>query len=213
MNEAILAAIRAWAGLENAMAYLLGTIITEGGGSLGMAIYYRPGSTEIRIGIVDEAVLHFCASHNGGDSVRPLWEKLLKRVNRCKLTRNKIVHGDVSTVGMAGRGNRIRLMAPIFNFASNNRDRAQMIKNAKAMARGDSRVQLPGMSANDVKNASVNFSELAQMVSELRLVLSHMQRVNPRPEAFQKKLQKLSMHLMTADGQCEDDQTPSIPKA
>ena len=210
MNEAILGAIRAWAGLENAMASLMGTIITQSGGSLGMAIYYRPGSTEIRLGIVDEAVLHFCANHNDGGFVKPLWEKLLKRINRCKLTRNKIVHGDVSTIGMAGKGNHIRLMAPIFNFASNNRDRVQMIKNAEAMARGDSRLQVPGMSANDVKNAGANFFELGQMVNELRLVLRQMQRMKPQPEAFQKKLQRLSTHLMAEAG-CKDNPTHSTP--
>lgn len=196
MNEAIVAAVRAWAGLENSLAYLLGTIITQGGGSLGMAIYYSPDSTETRLGIVNEAAVHFCASHPDGDPVKPLWIQLYKRIKKSKSTRNKIVHGNVVTHARRNGKNYIRLTAPIFNFTSKNKDMAHLIKQVEAMARGEIS-QLPGMSANDVMDAAANFSDLAQMVGDLRLVLSHMQRVVPQPEAFQKKIQTLETHLKT----------------
>jgi hypothetical protein len=196
MNEAIVSAVRAWAGLENALAYLLGTIITQGGGSLGMAIYYRPSATETRIAIVDEAIIHFCAVHSDGASVKVLWTKLHARIGNSKSTRNKIIHGNVVTHGTAKGRNHIRLTAPIFDASSKNRDLVQSIETAR---HGGSRAQLPGMSVNDVRNSARNFSELGQMVAELRLIMSHMQRVVPEPASFQKKFQTLADHLKTTD--------------
>jgi hypothetical protein len=199
MNEAIVSAVRGWAGLENALAYLLGTIITQGGGSLGMAIYHRPNATETRIAIVDEAIVHFCATHPNGRSVHDLWDKLLTRINKSKSTRNKVVHGNVVTYGPAKGRNHIRLTAPIFNASSKNPDLAQLLKNAEATRNGASRRQPPGMSVNDVVNAARNFAELSQMIGELRLIISHMQRQVPDDVGFQKKYQTLAAHLTPTD--------------
>jgi hypothetical protein len=207
MNEAIVSAVRAWADLENSLAYLLGTIITQGGGSLGMAIYHTPSATETRIAIVDEALTHFLSSHPNGDVVEPYRAILMKRIGRCKGTRNKIIHGNVVTVAMGGRKQRTRLMAQIFNMASSNNDRARMIANASAQRRGDSRSQLVGMSTHDVQQAANNFGRLSAAANALRLVISHMQRVTPSPEAFRKKVLELSAHLPIDDDPPKDDPT------
>lgn len=197
MNEAIVSAVRGWAGLENSLAYLLGTIITQGGGTLGMAIYHRPSATETRIAIVDEAIVHFCAADPHGRSVHDLWARLHTRITKSKLTRNKIIHGNVVTYGPAKGRNRIRLTAPIFNASSKNPDMIQLLKNAEAVRAGASRSQLPGMSVNDVVYAAKNFSGLSEMIGELRLIISHMQRVVPDHAGFQKKCQTLAARLVT----------------
>ncbi len=208
MNEAIVAAVRAWGGIENALAYLLGTIIRNGGGSLGMALYYRPSATETRISLVDESVKHFCQTHKEGGRVLALWDTILNRINHCKTTRNKIIHGNVGTYCPVGAKQHVRLTAPIFNLGTNNKDLERLRKNTASKINRDAAPQLPGMSANDVKNAAINFGRLTEAANLFRLLVSEMQRNAQKPEAFDKKFQTLDSHLKTPSLPRTGDQIP-----
>lgn len=193
-REGIAAAVMAWSGLENGLALLLGGIVDQGGGSLGMTIYFVPSATETRIAIVQEALAHFLAAHPDGAAVQPLLKRLMDRIARCKKTRNSIVHGNVVTVAERGR-QRVRLTAPIFDLGTGNRDAERMRRNAEMLMAGDTRTQLPGISASDVQQAAENFGRLTMATNALRLVVSQMRRTSPDPAAFQRKLTALEAAL------------------
>ncbi len=202
MDAAIAATVRAWSGLENALAYLLGTIIGHNGGALGMAIYYTPNATEVRMSIVDEALKQFLlARGQQGEQVSTYWKTLYKRIQRCKSTRNDIIHGNVSTFVFPGREQKIRLVDPIFDMS---------VKRTMELASSMSAAtpQYPGKSPHDVRGAAQNFGTLAEGVNKMRLVVSQMQRETWNDEAFQEKCRELANHLRSALSPTPDAQTP-----
>jgi hypothetical protein len=194
MNNAICGVIRAWSSLENAAAHLMGSIVNQGGGSLGMALYFTPSATETRFQLLNESIVQFAKQDSRGEIVIGLWDRLFKRMRENKLMRNKVAHGDIVTVNQGDR-HYVRLTNGIFDFSSSNKDQQRMIKNAINTITKSGAPQLPGMSHSDVSKAADMIVLTQNGCNKMRLVINHMQRTAPDPAAFDKKIQELERCL------------------
>lgn len=197
IRNGIVHAVIAWSNLENQLAMLLGSIVNQQGGSLGIALYYSPSATETRLGLVNDALVMTCAMHEGGERVIAIWERINRAINRCKRTRNIIVHGNITTIG-TGKKNIIRLTQPFMNTGPRNLDYERLVQNARKMQAGDSRLQMPGMSSHDISNSAKNFGELTILCDKLRHVMIYLQ-TEGASEPFHNRLTALEADLQQRD--------------
>lgn len=175
--------VAAWSGLETALATLLFAVIRSPRGMMAHAIYYAPSSIETRLVILDQAMGHIGKSEDHG-RVQALWQKLLVKINRLKETRNKIVHGHISTWKIKGK-THARLCPPIMDF----RKKTMADVSAKLRAR-----QLPGLSAHDVFNHAAAVGGVAVLCVALAGALAGINEGKPI-EGWHEELFRLEAGL------------------
>ncbi len=203
LHRAIAAAIVAWAGLENALAYLLDCFVSsQAGNGLGLLVYYTPSATETRMAIVQNTIGFVCsagaASHGQDrdvyDRLQKISDALFSRISSAKKSRNAIVHGNIATISVGDR-QVVRLTKPIFDMTPQNRDHRRMIENLEKQISGDTRLQNPGMGANEVNNAATNYSELTRLCGLLRWPFIVIQINDAEPPSLHDTLRELESCL------------------
>lgn len=198
MDQAILAVHWRWATLEDAMARLLDVSICETilDGELdssgdGYLIYFAPSNTETRFKIVDTIVRSRLVEIDTAAIAH--WATILNALNRLKSTRNRVIHGQVTTCSFVKGGKRVselRLMASLWDTA----------KLQRGQGGG-----FDGLTAHDVQNCANAMGRIHQRISDLFPVLSVSRAGDTR--ASLKKWSELAARLKTAVP-LQDGQTP-----
>ncbi len=155
--EGILSVTIGWASLENGVAIILESILGPSDNALGFAVYFTPGNAETRFDIVDHTLRAFIEGSPHEPAILKEWKHLFNKLNSTRQTRNKIIHGNITTTHVRGK-NHVRLTPPIF-------DRQRMTAQWKGK-------QLPGMSAHDVTAAGTRISDLDKSVSLMNDAIS-----------------------------------------
>jgi hypothetical protein len=96
----------------------------------------------------------------------------------------------------------------MFDFSPGNKDMKVMIENARKQMTGDTRLQFPGRSVNDVQIAAKNFGEIAELCRMFRWPLMAIRTPEPWPPSLHETLQQLEVRLKIERHSPIDDQTP-----
>lgn len=173
LREGIVNGTIAWAAIENSMAVLLHEMLGRGGTDVASAIYFAPNNIETRFRIVDAVFKLVNFSTHNVTALRS-WSHLYNAIGRAKKTRNKIIHGNITTVYARGQ-NYARLTAPLFDFAT--------------FKKQHDAGQLLGMSAHDVERAVENFWSIS---TRLNLFIEAVSALNRGDNAtLREKLREL----------------------
>jgi hypothetical protein len=167
MNNAALDAIKNWARLENAMAYLMNKFFPAYT-SLGQSLYYTPSSTETRINLLNTCFYDLCHTRPEFDTLWSLWGMLQTRISRSKGTRNKIVHGNITSIWRGNKDPKVRLQYPLLDHSPGNKDRVYQIESDRRAGAKGRPYQYPGMSSHDVDKAARVFFGLSALVDRFR---------------------------------------------
>ena len=199
IHEGIVQVTMAWSYIESSMAMLLAKVLKDAEGEIASAIYFSPGSSEVRFKIVDYAFRELCGrSKTEPETFEILiapWQVVLKQLKRLKGVRNKVAHGQVSSVARFGK-NHVRLTPPFFHFAP-------MVDAHRAR-------QLPGLSGNDIKQSAAKMWALAQTID---LFLPIAKAIHAKDEAaLQQALLAAAASLTKAPPQ-PGDPTPPKPES
>lgn len=155
LRDAIAAMTIAWSHLESTLSLLLMRILRDGSG-LASAIYYSPASADVRIKIVDSALNIVAQSSPEHRRIMDCWRHTMSRINRAKAMRNTVAH---SVIGYSSTPTRwhVRLTSAPYDFRRN--------------VPADKRRQLPGMSRNDIIQATTATGETSSEVGEFLLIV------------------------------------------
>jgi hypothetical protein len=104
----------AWAHLDTSLAELLASIIGDRSHNhaLAAAIYFAPGSLDVRLKVVDQAINAVMHDQPASDMTLPLWSGIHNRIKRQKDVRNAVAHGMIARRGPVTRPTGPRLVAP-----------------------------------------------------------------------------------------------------
>jgi hypothetical protein len=194
IHEGIVQVTSAWSNIESAMAVLLGTVINDPPNALASAIYFSPGSSDVRFKIVDAVFCELCGQTKLME-LEPLiapWQTLMTKLNRQRGVRNKVAHGQVTTIFKNGK-NHVRFTAPSFHFE----------KFTEALKAG----QLPGMTGNDIQQSAEKMRELSNII-HLFLPIAKAVRASDAaalPQALAEVIASLKKADAPKDG-------PTLPK-
>lgn len=192
LKSAIGNAISAWAEIDRSLCFLLNEILSMPDYSYGIAVYYVPVASEIRISMVDAAVMHWMEQgHPLGGHIVKVWKKIVSGLHKCRKARNEIAHGEINVWIINGKA-KVRLTGPsIITYAIDG--------------------QFPGQSVHDLQQSSKKFQRYAEIVGRF----THVVQVSRDPSADRPKLleafQQLTSHLTTPSAQ-SCDQTPPKPE-
>jgi len=123
LRELVASISFAWANVENAMVMLLYAILRDDQGRISSAIYFAPNALETRFSIVDKALIELADNMCCEQEIAKAWGDVLSQLQKLKQTRNKIAHGQISTVSSKGGKNHVRLTRPIFNIQDSRQGR------------------------------------------------------------------------------------------
>jgi hypothetical protein len=141
----------AWAEVENVLVRVLTAVFDRDDLSLPSAIYFSATSLDGRLAIVDSAFRWLFRNHAAEKRVMDVWDRARSKFKNLKKVRNNVAHGQIVIEGriqVEATKYYPRLTAPAFDFETRRR----------AKAGG----QLPGMSANDLRQSAgavVEFSK------------------------------------------------------
>jgi len=110
LRESVASVSFAWANVENVMVMLLYAILRDDQGRFSSAIYFAPSAIETRFRIVDKAIIELADSTCCEKEIITSWGNVLSKLNALKEKRNKIAHGQISTMGSHGSKNYVRFV-------------------------------------------------------------------------------------------------------
>lgn len=177
MREAVLNSSLNWADLENSLALLLRSLMRGTLEEIPFVIYFAPSNTETRIKIVDAVFEHLIFDGVDSALLEKCFKKILEKIHRVKDSRNKIVHGQIVTVGRALK-QEVRLTGTLFDVS----------RLRKSLDKQNGRPQLHGMSVNDVKTISEKIHECRSLVDDFAGIIDLIGRCE-RPTLHGKVLQ------------------------
>jgi hypothetical protein len=172
LREGVASITLAWANVENAMAMLLHAILRDDQGRFSSAIYFTPSAIETRFHIVNEAFHELLDNTPVEKELSEVWSKIFTKLLKLKVTRNKVAHGQVVTMGSLSGKNHVRLMHPIFHVQ----------KSRKALRSG----QLSGLTSRDLETHLIIVSTLITKLDALPSIVDLI-----HAEDFSASLQKL----------------------
>ena len=141
LRERVASITFAWANVENAMVMLLYAVLRDDQGRFSSAIYFAPNAIETRFNIVDKAIKELADNICCEREIIASWAQVLSTLNALKLTRNKIAHGQISTVSSKDSKNHVRLTDPIFNIQASSGFRRKK--------------QIPGLTVSDLETPTL----------------------------------------------------------
>src|SRR6516225_7243249 len=107
LRESVASISFAWANVENVMVMLLYAILRDDQGRFSSAIYFAPSAIETRFSIVDKALIELADNMCCEQEIAKAWGDVLSQLQKLKQTRNKIAHGQISTVSSKGGKNHV----------------------------------------------------------------------------------------------------------
>jgi hypothetical protein len=190
-------AVNGWAHIENAMATLLGVLI----GGQGHVVYFSVSNTETRIKMTDRVLMSKLLHQYHSKGFAQAWAKILRRINRAKNTRNKIIHWNTSEHWIK---NKDRLVVRHKELHTDTYAAMQdLIEWDTSPEPGDCPlcardVQLPGMSAHDVLDATQNFERISY---DIEIFTRSMRALNQNNSGARTRASvlRLAKHLRIAD--------------
>jgi hypothetical protein len=156
LRESVASISFAWANVENAMVMLLYAILRDDQGRFSSAIYFAPNAIETRFRIVDKAIIELADSTCCEKEIIASWSKVLSKLNALKQTRNRIAHGQISTMSSEGE-NHVRLTNPIYN-----------IQEARRYRR---RRQIPGLTSSDLETHLSLLYKAIEKIEAFRFII------------------------------------------
>jgi hypothetical protein len=197
IHEGIVEITMAWSALESSMALLLRHILNDEDGGISSAIYFSPGSSDVRFKLVDAAFCELCGKAKVDEEGYKLliapWAELMSLIGGVKGVRNKVAHGQIGTVFRFGR-NHVRLTAPGFNFAP--------------FVEAHRKRQLPGMSGQDIKQSAAKMWRIIKLID---LFLPIAKAVHAKDEATLQKAFSAAAASLTKAPPRKADQNPQDP--
>jgi HAMP domain-containing protein len=182
-----------WGIVESNMARLLDVFLGTENYTLGSVIYSTPTATEVRIKIVDAVARQLLHLGRLDPTSFSIWEKLNRTLNRLKNTRNKVVHGQLSTYTTKNIVT-VRLTSQMFDHIRFRDDKAQR--------------QIPGLSVNDVENSTSAMGKCSDHIGFLAAALRDRER-DPLSSSWRQKVQQLAGDLQIGaphkDGQTHQE--------
>jgi hypothetical protein len=179
MKSALADAITQWAGVEDNMAFLLSAVLDHPLQNYGTLIYFTPIATETRFSIVNAVVEKHLRSDPVHWDVLKLWPKILEKLKKAKVLRNKIAHGAIVR-HKRGRTEAIRLSGPTF----------QMLSPL-------TQEQMPGMSLHDVRAAFDTFWRAGSAVGHVSLIIEGRRNGFLDTDTLRQKILELEAHLLS----------------
>ena len=157
LRESVASVSFAWANVENVMVMLLYAILRDDQGRFSSAIYFAPSAIETRFTIVEKAIRELADSTCCEKEIITSWGNVLSKLNALKEKRNKIAHGQISTMGSHGGKNYVRLTHPIFNIQETRRYRR--------------RRQIPGLTLSDLETHLRLLYNIIEKLEAFRLII------------------------------------------
>jgi hypothetical protein len=181
LRDAIASLIIAWSHLESTLSVMLATILRDKSGRFASAIYYSPASADVRIKIVDSAFNVLSQISKEQARIMECWRRTVTHINRAKAMRNTVAH---SVIGFSPTQSQwhTRLVRAPYDFR----------KDTPA----DSRHQLPGMSANDITQATDATNNTSSEIGRFIEIVEAVAADNKR--ALQDRLLELEGGRLTA---------------
>ena len=193
-REAVAETVWAWASIDSYLILVL-SAATKMTHPMTSTIYFAVSSTESRFRIIDAAISELVLEVPAAIRIRNVWSSWLDKANRLKNTRNKIVHGHVTTMS-SGRSTDLRLTPPFWSY--------QNIRAAQGGAT-DTRNAFNGLSLNDVEAHHRKMNETAKILIGLPDL---MNIAYTSPESLPEKFVELEERLKTMGLQLGDQSPP-----
>jgi hypothetical protein len=198
-------AVNGWAHIENSLARLLSVIMQRS----GEVVYYSASNTETRIKIIDRVLMAKLLHQYHSKGFAQCWAKILRRLNRAKNTRNKIIHWNTTEYWIKDKDRLVVRHKELHTdtYAAMQDwiewDTSPEPGECPGCARDG---QLPGMSTHDIVDATRNFERIGY---DIEIFTRSMRALNQNNggERTRASVLRLAKHLRIA-APLLDDLTP-----